>query len=128
MNCNSLPEFEEVSDEEFVNNLRLAAESFIPESDADFEINNENYSKAIVIMALLRQLCDPEYDTIYPTNIVPHNKRCNIEVDFQCLSLSDKSLEVFKKILELSDIVGFDVMDDKIHAEFDVKNVYENKN
>ena len=114
-------------DEAFINAIQEQAANYIPENDSDYEVNRENYSKVAIITALLNRFLEPEFDLIRPIEFVPRYRNVTVEADFEGLILKGDAVSNLKTILELSDMVDFCVMNGKLHMEFTVKNVFENK-
>ena len=115
-------------DENFIENLKEQAQSFVPENEEDYEIDPKNYTKIIFILTLLlKRICNSDYDFVYPVEMKPSEKNVSVEVDFVGLTLKNKMVSEFKTLFDLSDMVGIDVVNDKLHFEFVVKNVYKKK-
>ena len=116
-------------DDAFIEYIKEQAQNFKPEKDSDFEINQENYGKVIIITCLLKRISNPNYDVIHQVEMAPRYKTGRVIADFTGLSLKGESLSDFKKILDLSDDVGIDAqLDGTLHLEFLVKNVFEKVN
>ncbi len=116
-------------DDALIEYIKEQAQNFKPEKDSDFEINNENYSKVVIITWLLKRISNPNYDIVHQVEMTPRYKTGRVIADFTGLSLKGESLSDFEKILHLSDDVGIDAqLDGKLHLEFLVKDVFEKVN
>ena len=114
-------------DEDFINSIKELAYHYKPESDSDFEIDYENYAKVVILVSILNSISDSKFDFIYPVEMVPRYKNVSVEVDFEGLCLKDETVKMFERIISLSDMIDFVVMNDKLHFEFVVKSVFKPK-
>ena len=116
-------------DNTLIEFIKEQAQNFKLEKDSDFEINQENYSKVVIITCLLKRISNLDYDIIHEIEMKPRFKTGCVIADFTGLSLKEKSLSDFVKILQLSDDVGIDAhLDGSLHMEFLVKNVFRQIN
>ena len=119
---------QEFGDEEFIEFIKEQARNFDPGGDLNYEINQQNYSKMLIVFCLLKRISNPKYDLIHEIEMEPRFKKACVVADFSGLSLRDKSKADFARICELSDDIGIDAqLDGTLHIEILIKDTFTKK-
>ncbi|MBO7461982.1 MAG: hypothetical protein J6T96_05255 [Bacteroidales bacterium] len=116
-------------EENFLNSFREQAEIYIPENDNDFVLNQQNYTKLLVLCGLLKSIANPEFDRVNPVELVPRHRNACVEADFDGgILLNGQQKKNFETCINISDDIDFTVVDGILHLEFLIKDVFDKQN